>query len=262
MAKVEGSSPSESTIVVGKGFPVPQATILDQIRRLVELQKIDEEIYRYKKELEEKPAQLAVLEQQFESKKAGLKKLEEKSKSLMVERKSFEIDLQSKEESITKANAQLSLLKTNKEYTAKMSEIENLKADKSQVEEKILLSYDEVDNLNALINKEKAAVAEEEKKYLAQKKFVDDTLKEFQEKIKTLEVERQQITPDVSKTNLDRYEKILVNKHGLAIVPVVGSSCGGCFMNVPPQVTNDIKSHDRLVLCEMCARILYLQDEL
>ena len=124
---------------------MPQTTILDQIRKLVELQKIDEEIYRHKKELEEKPAQLAVLQQQFEAKKAGLKKLEEKSKTLLVERKFFEVDLQSKEDAISKANAQLSLLKTNKEYTAKMSEIENLKADKSQVEEKILLSYDEVD---------------------------------------------------------------------------------------------------------------------
>ena len=241
---------------------MPQTTILDQIRKLVELQKIDEEIYRYKKELEEKPVQFAALAQQFEAKKTGLKKLEDKSKTLLVERKFFEVDLQSKEDAITKANAQLSLLKTNKEYTIKMSEIENLKADKSQVEEKILLSYDEVDNLNAQINKEKAIVTEEEKKYLAQKKLVDDTLAELQEKIKALNVQRHQVTPDIAKPNLERYEKILVNKQGLAIVPVVGSSCGGCFMNVPYQVTNDIKTHDKLVLCEMCARILYLREEL
>ena len=93
---------------------MPQATILDQIRKLVELQKIDEEIYRYKKELEERPAQLSIFNQQFEAKKAELKKLEEKSKSLLVARKSLEVDLQSKEDAISKANAQLSLLKTNK----------------------------------------------------------------------------------------------------------------------------------------------------
>jgi predicted nucleic acid-binding Zn-ribbon protein len=241
---------------------VPQATILDQIRKLVELQKIDEEIYRYKKEAEEKPAQLAVLQQQFEGKKAELKKLEEKSKTLLVERKSFEVELQSKEDGIAKANAQLSLLKTNREYTAKMGEIEGLKADKSLVEEKILLSYDEVDAINGQINKEKGVVAEEEKKYLAQKKEVDDTVKELQEKIKSLDAQRHQITPEISKVNLDRYEKILVNKHGLAIVPIVGNTCGGCYMNIPHQVTNDIRAHDRLVLCEMCARILYLQEEL
>src|SRR3989338_1948341 len=104
MAKAEGSSPSESTIdLLLKGFFVPQTTILDQIRKLVELQKIDEEVYRYKKELEERPAQLSVLQQQFEAKKAELKKLDEKSKSLLVERKSLEVDLQQKEDGITKA---------------------------------------------------------------------------------------------------------------------------------------------------------------
>ena len=241
---------------------MPQTTILDQIRKLVELQKIDEEVYRYRKEMEDRPAQLAVLSQQFENQKAELKKLEEKLKNIQLGRKSFEIDLQSKEEAILKANAQLSLLKTNREYTAKMSEIENMKADKSLAEEKILISYDETDNVSAAINKEKTAVAEEEKKYLAQKKEVDDSVQEFQEKIKALEVQRQQITPDIAKPNLERYEKILVNKHGLAIVPVMGNSCGGCFMTVPMQVVNEIKIHDRLILCEMCARILYLQEEL
>ena len=242
---------------------MPQATILDQIRKLVELQKLDEDIYRYRKELEEKPAYLAGITAQFENKKANLKKLEEQSKNLVVARKSLEVDLQSKEDGISKANAQLSLLKTNKEYTAKMNEIESLKADKSQVEEKILLSYDKADNIVSLINKEKGVVAEEEKKYLEQKKQIDSSLKEFEDKIRALEAQRNQIVPDVPKVNLERYEKILVNKQGMAIVPVMGgNACGGCFMNVPPQVVNEIRTHDRLVLCERCARILYLQEEL
>ena len=242
---------------------MPQATILDQIRKLVELQKLDEEIYRYRKELEEKPSYLAAVNAQFETKKANLKKLEEQSKNLVVARKALEVDLQSKEDAIAKANAQLSLLKTNKEYTAKMSEIESIKADKSQVEEKILLSYDEADNIISSINKEKGVVAEEEKKYLEQKKEIDNSLKEFEEKIRALETQRNQIVPDVPKANLERYEKILANKQGLAIVPVAGgNACGGCFMNVPAQVVNEIRTHDRLVLCERCARILYLQEEL
>jgi uncharacterized protein len=264
MAEVEGSSPSVSTkiILIGKGILVPQVTMLEQIRRLVELQKIDEEIYRYKKELEERPAQLAVLAQQFEAKKAALKALEEKLKNIQVARKSLEIDLQSKEDAILKNNAQLSLLKTNKDYSTKLGEIEGIKADKSLVEEKILLSYDEADSVSAQINKEKTVVAEEEKKYLSQKKEVDDSVKEFEEKIKALDIQRHQITPDVAKPNLERYERILANKHGLAIVPVVRGSCSGCHMNVPQQVINEIKTHDKLILCEMCARILYLEEEL
>jgi len=42
---------------------------------------------------------------------------------MLVDRKSKEVELQAKEEQIIKANGQLSQLKTNKEYQAKLSEI-------------------------------------------------------------------------------------------------------------------------------------------
>ena len=33
-------------------------------------------------------------------------------------------------------------------------------------------------------------------------------------------------------------------------------------MNVTPQMINQIKMHERLVFCESCARILYIEDDL
>ncbi len=234
---------------------------MEELKKLVELQKIDAEIYSMKKELSERPAYLTELKDAFEAKKSGLKQLEERLKGVLVDRKTLEGDLKVKEENIAKANSQLSLLKTNKEYSAKMAEIEGLKADKSIVEEKILLSYDAADEITAAVAKEKEALAAEEKKYLGEKQKIESDLKALEDRVKVLSAQRTQITPGVQKASLDRYEKILAGKHGLAIVPVAGSSCGGCFMNVPAQVVNEIKMHDKLVYCEMCARILYLPDE-
>ena len=242
---------------------MPQVSIREQVKKLVELQTIDLEIYNLKRELKEKPLFIEQLKGKYEESKSGLKKLEDKLKSIQVERKSQEVELQGKEEGIVKANAQLSSLKTNKEYQAKLTEIESIKADKSIIEEKILLLFDEGDEVNKLIDKEKSKVSEAEKVYLTQKKEVDDSIVDIQQKLDKLNVQRKQITPEIDKNHLIRYERILENKQGLAIVPVVkGSSCGGCFMNVPHQVINDIKLHDRFISCEMCARILYLEDDL
>lgn len=237
-------------------------SILDQIRKLVELQKLDVEIYEFKRVLKEKPALIDELSKKFESQKAHLKELEEKFKVSQVERKSLELELQTKEGEIAKHNAQLSQIKTNKEYTAKLSEIEHIKADKSQIEEKILISYDDSDRLSAAITKERAFLAEEEKKFLAQKKECEDTIRELQEKAHALEASRNRIVPEVDKSTLARYERILANKDGLAIVPVINNSCGGCYMAFPPQLMNAIKMHDKILLCEMCARMLYLAEEL
>ncbi len=241
---------------------MPTVSIRDQIKRLVELQGIDVEIYAFKRELKEKPALLEDLKNKYESSKAQLKALEDKFKNILVDRKAKELELQSKDEAIAKANMALSSLKTNREYSAKLLEIEGLKADKSQVEEKILISFEETDAVTAAIEKEKKNVAEAEQIYLSNKKEIEDSIKEIEGKIADLDGKRKQIVPEVDKANLTRYERILENKGGLAIVPVRSMSCGGCYMHVPQQVLSDIKLHDRLIYCEMCARIIYLEDDL
>ena len=241
---------------------MPETSIKDQIKRLVDLQRIDAEIYNLKKQLDEKPVFIEELKQRFEENKATLKKLEDKLKHILLARKEQELELKSQEESITKANTQLSQIKTNKEYTAKLSEIESIKADKSIIEEKILLFYEEGDGVSAEVAKEKTKVADEEKNFLAEKKKIEDDIKEIEEKVEVFEVQRKQILPEIEKNCLARYEKILSHKEGLAIVPVRNNICGGCYMNIPHQTTNAIKMHDSFVECEMCSRILYLEEDL
>lgn len=240
---------------------MPEVALVDQVRKLVDLQKVDAEIYRLKRDLREKPAFLKQIQDQFENKKATLKALEDKHKAVQLSRKSFEGDLQAKEDAIAKANAQLSQLKTNKEYSAKMTEIESMRADKAIIEEKILLSYDEADGVKVSIDQEKGVLADEEKIFLEKKKEIDESMKQTQGRLKVLDSQRGQILPGIDKGSLSRYERILVNKEGLAIVPVQGDVCGGCFMNVPAQVINEMKMHDRMIYCEMCSRLLYLEED-
>jgi len=72
----------------------------------------------------------------------------------------------------------------------------------------------------------------------------------------------KQIVPEIDKKILASYERILKGKDGMALAAVHDYSCQGCFINLPPQVINEIKKHDHLVICESCARILYLEDEI
>lgn len=239
-----------------------QVSVKDQIKRLVDLQKIDAEIYNLQTGLTGKPAFIEELKKKFESTKAHLNQLEEKLKGIQLKRKEFELELKTKEGDITKANTQLSQLKTNKEYQAKLTEIASVTADKSIVEEKILLSYDEADMIQAEISKEKNVVGAEEKQYLTRKREVEDEMKLMEDRVKVLESQRNQLLPGVDKGSLSRYEKVLAHKNGLAIVPIRESSCGGCYMNVTQQTINAVKMHDQLIECEICQRILYIEDDL
>jgi predicted nucleic acid-binding Zn-ribbon protein len=244
-----------------EGLDVPDTSIKDQIHRLVALQKIDSEIYDLKTQLQEKPAVVGDLKKGFEGKKARLQVIEEKIKSVQAKRKETELDLKGKEDSITKANAQLSELKTNREYSAKLTEIENIKADKSILEEKVLLSFDESDRLSGDAAAERGRVAEEERVYLQKKKEVDEEVKVINERVKALEGQRKELIPGVDAAILPRYEQLIDRRQGLAIVQVIsGNECGGCHMDVTMQQINAIKIGEGFVHCEFCNRILYLED--
>ena len=133
--------------------------IHEQIKILVELQKIDAEIYFLKKELGTHPALKQKIEADFEKKKVHLKAAEDELKAVQLKQKQKEGDLQAKEEKIKKLQGQLYQLKTNKEYSVMEMEIKGLKADNSVLEEEILKLLDVVDLSKAKCAKEKEFLA-------------------------------------------------------------------------------------------------------
>jgi predicted nucleic acid-binding Zn-ribbon protein len=235
------------------------ANVLDTLKKL---QEIDSELFRLRREQQHKPLELERARQLLAEEQAKTSAAEARLNASQVQRKEKELELSTAEATVKKMHMQLFQIKTNKEYTAKITEIENIKADQSLVEEKILELYEEGDGIKTEIEKEKQVVAEEEKKYLGEKARIDASIKELEDRIRVFKAQRQQIVPGIEKSSLTRYERILANKEGLAIVPVRDDSCGGCHMHLPPQVINEIKMHDHLVYCETCARIIYLEEDL
>jgi predicted nucleic acid-binding Zn-ribbon protein len=235
--------------------------IKEDIKKLVELQGMDKKIFDAKRELAEAPKVIVALESDFESKKANLKAIEEKRQKLILFQKQKEGDLAAKEEGIKKAQGQLGLLKTNKDYQAKLAEIEGLKADKSLIEEEVLRTMDEIDGSKGPIEAEKTKLATEEKAFQEKKSQISHRTKDLEAQVNNLEGQRKVLSSSVDKKILERYEHILPAKEGVALVRVAHNSCQGCFMHVPHQVINEIQMHDRLIVCENCARILYLEED-
>jgi hypothetical protein len=56
---------------------------------------------------------------------------------------------------------------------------------------------------------------------------------------------------------ITRYELIFARRGGTAVVEVTGGICQGCYMNIPPQLWNEIIRSEKVNLCPSCQRILY-----
>ncbi|PIP20679.1 MAG: hypothetical protein COX40_03505 [Candidatus Omnitrophica bacterium CG23_combo_of_CG06-09_8_20_14_all_40_11] len=231
-----------------------------QLTELIHLQTIDSEIYVLKNEKELKPKEIQAIDAAFEEKKTHLAGLEQALLNLQKQRKDKELELASKEESTKKLETQLYQIKTNKEYQAMLKQIQDAKADASVVEDQILGLFDQADKIKNDVNQEKQRLQEEEKVGQERKSHIQDRIKEIDERIAQLEAQRKQITPALDRKVLTQYERILLNRDGLAIVSVKDNSCGGCNMFVPPQVINLIRMYERIITCEVCNRILYIEN--
>jgi len=236
--------------------------VKELLRKLVALQKIDAEVYQFKREIKEQPALLADVKAKYEKKLTRYHELQQQAQNLERARKAKELDLMAKEGDIVKANTVLMTLKTNKEYQAKLFEIENLGADKSVLEDEILKLMDDSGKVAEEMAKEKTVVDAEEKTYLGEKEKVDAAIKVLLDKVATFEGQRSQACEGIDKATLAMYERLVENRMGLAMVPVVNESCGGCFMRQTAQMMNQLKKCDAVVRCETCARIQYIEADL
>lgn len=239
---------------------MPDLNLKEQINKLIELQAVDSEIYSLQTEKDAKPEEIKNLDISFEEKKKHLAELEKRLLDLQKQRKEKELDLATKEEQIKKNQTQLYQLKTNKEYAAMLKEIGGVKADISVIEDKIIEILDKSDAAKKDIDKEKQNLQEEEKRINAEKNKIQIRIKEIDERLAQLKAERDRILPGIKPKIINQYERVLKSRDWLGIVKVKNNACQGCFMNVPPQVINLIKMYDHLVACEVCQRILYIDD--
>ena len=237
-----------------------QKSIKEQIGFLIDLQVIDAEIYILSKEKASMPGYLKSIDEMLERKKTGIKQAEDNLKNTQLKLKEKEGSLQQKEDQIKKLQGQLYTLKTNKEYSTMLSEIEGIKADDSLIEEDIIKFMDEIELAKKKIIEEKELFKTEESSALKEKEAVNLKAKEVDAKLLELSGKRGGISPNIEKQVILRYEKILKNKDGLAIVHIEDGSCGGCHMNLPPQVVSDAKLREDIIICGNCLRILYIED--
>ena len=245
--------------VKGEIVSMSTVSIADQLKILIELQGLDGQIYQLKRELGLKPAEIARVKAEHQQFADGLKKLEDQHKSLEVKRNQMEIELGEKENQIKKLQGQLFQVKTNKEYSTLQKEIEGFKADKSVLEEEVLKFMEQIDQVKGGVTAERKELQSRESELKARLAKLDEETQRIQSSIQQLQSSRSALVPKLEPPILTRYERILVNKEGLALVPVKGEACSGCHMVLPPQMINEIHLATRLIPCESCARILYLE---
>lgn len=99
----------------------------------------------------------------------------------------------------------------------------------------------------------KELASEEAAERLEQEQFdlkIDQALGELADKVQELEGE---LDPRIRSA----YDRIK-NYRDRIVVPVIGGTCYGCFVQIPAATYRDTDPHSHLVSCDNCGSFLYI----
>jgi predicted nucleic acid-binding Zn-ribbon protein len=227
-----------------------------ELRLLISIAKVDADLNAYRTEMALLPAKIEVVNKSVEKIDKAMSEAAEHYEDMKKERRSLERILDDHTEKITKLRTKLMEVKTNKEYTAMLSEIEHLEKGVDDKEERLLILMDELDQQSTR-NQGFTSENEQKKKDLLTKKAnVENRMKTLGETVKRLEAEKPKILAELDPLTKKRYDRILTKLGDFAVTHVEDDICHGCFSRIPPQTALEVKRNDQIISCEVCGRIL------
>lgn len=228
------------------------------IKNLISLQEVDSQIYKLKYEKGKKPEVLESISQKHRDSQENLNQLQNQLRELQVKMKNKEIELENKEETVRKYQMQLYQIKTNKEYASLQKEIAGIKADNSLLEDEIISLLERIEETEKTISNKKQELENIKEELVKNEKIVKEETIIIDDELFKLRRRRDEIVSGIDSEIIQKYEQILENRNGEALVRIENDTCGGCHMNQPPQVINEVRL-GKLISCENCSRMLYIE---
>jgi hypothetical protein len=231
-----------------------------QLQTLIELQKIDSEIAELERGKAAIPRQIESGRAGIEEKQIRLKEAEDNLLALQKKRKDLEMDVATENDHIAKTKTKLPAVKTNKEYSAILAEVDAVK-------EKILALEDQELELMEILEKKegevpplKANCKEEEEKFNAYKLKKEAEAERTEKELEVIRPRRSQVTSSLEKKWLKHYTNVFKAREGVAVVAIHENICQGCLQQILPQQVIDVKAGETINYCEQCLRILYWKE--
>ncbi len=231
----------------------------EQLTLLIQLQTLDLKRQKDKEMLVDFPEKLKTAEKPLLDLRAEIEQAQNSLGTLGKERREKEIGLQIIEDRILKLKLRLTELKTNKEYHAHLQEIASARKEKSETEDHLLVSMENSDLLKKELTEKEAILLEEEQAFSEIQKKLQAEMDQISSAAESTEAERCNISENISKSLLGAYKRLFQNCKGLAVVPVRGHTCTGCNFSLPPQLIAEVKMQGKVLTCNYCHRILYVQ---
>jgi predicted nucleic acid-binding Zn-ribbon protein len=233
---------------------------------LIKLQRVENRLRAVKSKLSRCRRSVLFQENQLRALQNELEAKQEEIKLTRVQIDRLELELKEHDARIVKLRAALNTAKTNKEYSALLTELNMSKADDSKIESQVLDLMKNVETDEASCREIQVQIDEQKGKLAELRKDTETKAAEFEEQIKEIQVEWDAAARKIPSETLEVFDRVAETYDGEALA-VAGKqneqvevfSCGGCFMGLPAETVNRLMTKDEIIRCSNCTRILILK---
>ena len=227
------------------------------LTRLIRLQQLESSADDARRKIADHPARTQALDARLQSARDVVSGIKARLTAAADKRRVEEKEVAGVQTRLAKYKDQLLEVKTNREYTAMLHEIETAQNDIRTREDRILEIMMETDELNAAIKKSEAELKAAEKEIAAERAVLDTERVTLQTEIEKATAERASVVAGMDTRVLSIFETTAKGRKGVAVAEAKDGLCTICHVRLRPQVFNEVRKNESIIQCDSCRRILY-----
>ncbi len=227
------------------------------LTRLIRLQQLETAADEARRRIADHPARSQALDARLEAARDAVGGIKARMAAAADKRRAEEKEVAGVQTRLAKYKDQLLEVKTNREYTAMLHEIEAAQNDIRTREDRILEIMMEADELNAAIRTSEAELKAAEKDVAAERALLDTEMTRMQSEIERTTAERKTLVADIDRHVLSIFETTAKGRKGVAVAEARDGLCTICHVRLRPQVFNEVRKNESIIQCDSCRRILY-----
>jgi predicted nucleic acid-binding Zn-ribbon protein len=228
------------------------------LEKLVRLHHLEVDLARIEAALAELPQQRRALEERVSAERARFDAARAAAEASGKSRKQHESAVQDLETKRSKYKGQLMDVKTNKEYTAMLHEIEGVEREIRSREDLVLEEMEKAEGLAAEVKREEGAFKLVEQAAKGERAQIDAREAKLAAEAAKVRGERDAALTAVPEDARELYARV-ARRRGTAVAEARDGECQTCHMKLRLQVWVELRQNEQLFQCESCNRILFYE---
>jgi uncharacterized protein len=230
------------------------------LRNLIALQDLELKITGLQKQVTDIPELVQGFDKELRRIREEHEALVARSKELVNHRRTLEGQADLSRSKLSRLKDQLMAVKTNKEYTAMLHEIQMAEEQIRLEEDKILEIMEEMESKEKDL---KGAEQEMKKKSAELQESIrnaNDSAPLLEADLEKLRQEKAAMESQIGADLLSRYRRIAEARKGVALAEAKDELCSACHVRIRPQMYAELLRTDNIHACDSCSRILFFRE--